>query len=252
MKKILTATLLATAAIAAPAYAQDADHVGGYVQLRAGLADINNPNLTYVHDTTDADSDIFTAKAAQKSAETFGGEIGYDFGAVRLGVELGYNSHKIKALTFKSFNDTALTTDNFDEFVEDFLGYSEEELEAFSVNGTTLRPVKGSIAKHRQLAVMANVTYDVPVEGAVQPYVGAGLGGVASRLSADGNKDSEFKFAWQVRAGAAYVVSDNFAITADYTYRQSGKASYTLEDVEAYNFNRSKVSLFQLGLRAGF
>lgn len=252
MNKFLTATLLATAAISAPAYAQSADHVGGYVQVRAGLADINNPKLNYVQDPTDEESNEFAAQGNQKSTATLGGEIGYDFGPVRLGVELAYNRNKINELTFNSANGTTLTEANFDDFVEDFLGYDEEEQEAFAISGTSMRLKGGSIAKNRQLAVMANVTYDVPVDGAIQPYIGAGLGGVSSRLSAFGENDSEFKFAWQVRAGAAYVVSDNFAITADYTYRQSGKTSYSFDDTEAFKLNRSKVSLFQLGLRAGF
>lgn len=252
MKKLLAASLLATAAISAPAFAQDADHVGGYIQLRAGLADINNPNLTYVDDATDTDPLLITARANQKSAATFGGEIGYDFGPVRLGVELAYNRNKINALTFKSFDGEAIDADEFEDFVEDFIGFDEEQLDGIELDGTTLRLKQGSIAKQRQLAVMANVTYDIPVDGAVQPYVGAGLGGVSSRLAGFGEKDNEFKFAWQVRAGAAFVVSDNFALTADYTYRQSGKTNYTFDDTEAYRFNKSKVSLFQVGVRAGF
>ena len=252
MKKLLSASLLATAAISAPAFAQDADHVGGYIQVRAGLADVNNPNLTYINDTTATVQNVFKAQANQKSAATFGGEVGYDFGPVRLGVELAYNRHKINALTFKSANGVALNNTNFDDFVETFLGYDEEEQEVFAISGTTMRLKKGSIAKQRQLAVMANATYDIPVDGSVQPYIGAGIGGVSSRLSAFGEKDSEFKFAWQLRGGAAFAVSDNFAITADYTYRQSGKTSYSFDDTEAFRFNKSKVSLFQLGLRADF
>ena len=252
MKKLLSASLLATAAMAAPAFAQDADHVGGYVQIRAGLADAKNPNLTFVDDTTDNDPLLVTAKANQKSAATFGGEIGYDFGPVRLGVELAYNRHKINALTFKTFDGDPVPATGFDELFADLTGWDEDELDAFSFNGTTVRAKKGSIAKQRQLAVMANATFDIPVDGAVQPYVGAGLGGVSSRLSGFGEKDSEFKFAWQLRAGAAFTVSDGVAITADYTYRQSGKTSYTFDDTEAYRFNKSKLSLFQLGLRADF
>lgn len=249
MKKLLSASLLATAAIPAPAYAQNADHVGGYIQIRAGLADTNNPKVTYVDDTADTDPLLVKGRANQKSAATFGSEIGYDFGPVRLGVELGYNRNKINALNIQTFDGEAVPAEGFDEFFAELTGWDEERLDTLNFNDTTVR---GSIAKQRQLAVMANATFDIPVEGSIQPYVGAGLGGVSNRLSAFGEKDSEFKFAWQVRAGAAFVVSDNFAITADYTHRQSGKTSYTFNDDEAYRLNRSKVSLFQLGLRAGF
>ena len=252
MKKLLTASLLATATISAPAFAQDADHVGGYIQVRAGLADINNPKLTYVEDTTATNPLLVVGRANQKSAATFGGEIGYDFGSVRLGVEVAYNRHKINSVTLNTVGGTAIDADDFEELLEEVLGYDEDVFDAIDIDGTTIRAKKGSFAKQRQLAVMANVTYDIPVDGSVQPYVGAGLGGVSSRLGITGDKDTQFKFAWQLRAGAAFVVSDNFALTADYTYRQSGKTSYDFGGDDAHRFNRSKVSLFQLGVRAGF
>lgn len=248
MKKILSASIIAAAAMAAPAYAQSDEQAGPYVHLRAGLIDSNNPSLTFVDDATDPDITI-DAKARTKSAATFGGEVGYDFGAFRLGVELAYNRHKINGLTFNSVNGEELDAEDFEALLGEGLGLDEETLEALDIDGTTLR---GPIAKLRQLAVIANFTYDIPVEGSVQPYVGAGIGGVSNRLSGFGDKDSEFKLAWQLRAGAAFMATENVAITADYTYRQTGKSSYTFDENEAYRFARTKASLFQIGLRAGF
>src|SRR3546814_7298324 len=90
-------------------------------------------------------------------------------------------------------------------------------LDGVDINGTTISATNGSVAKLRQLAVMANVTYDIPLGGnTFKPYVGVGLGAVGSHLKALGEDDGSVRFAWQLRAGAAVKVTKGIDLTADY------------------------------------
>src|SRR3546814_4991072 len=67
---------------------------------------------------------------------------------------------------------------------------SVDDLDGVDINGTTISATNGSVAKLRQLAVMANVTYDIPLGGnTFKPYVGVGLGAVGSHLKALGEDD---------------------------------------------------------------
>ena len=247
MKKILSASIIAAAAMAAPAYAQDTAETGTYVHIRAGLIDTNNPSVNYVNKVAIPKLDI-EANTRMKSAVAFSGEAGHDFGVFSLGVEFAYNRNKINSLTLTRANGQAIDEDDFEDVLAD-LALDEDNLDDFEIDGATLR---GPIAKVRQIAILANLTYDIPVEGSVQPYVGAGIGGVYNRLSAFGAKDTEFELAWQVRAGAAFKATENIAITADYTYRVTGKSDYRFNEDDIYRFGRTKASLFQIGLRAGF
>lgn len=247
MKKILSASIIAAAAFAAPAYAQDAEGTGTFVHLRAGLIDTSNPSINYVNRVADPQIDI-EAGTRTKSAAAFSGEVGHDFGTFSLGVEFAYNNNKINALKLKTANGQPIDEEDFEDVIED-LFTDEDSLDSLEVDGATIR---GPIAKVRQIAILANLTYDIPVEGSVQPYVGAGIGGVYNRLSAFGGKDTQFELAWQVRAGAAFKATETIAITADYTYRVTGKSDYVFNEDDQFRFGRSKASLFQIGLRAGF
>src|SRR3546814_19959805 len=102
---------------------------------------------------------------------------------------------------------------------------SDDDLDGVDINGTTISATNGSVAKPRQLAVMANVTYDIPLGGnTFKPYVGVGLGAVGSNLKAPGEDDGSRRFAWQLRDGAAVTVTKGIDMTADYTYSQTGIA----------------------------
>src|SRR3546814_20477105 len=77
---------------------------------------------------------------------------------------------------------------------------------------------------------MANVTYDIPLGGnTFKHYVGVGLGAVGSHLKALGEDDGSVRFAWQLRAGAAVKVTKGIDLTADYTYRQTGRGKLRSE-----------------------
>src|SRR3546814_5472836 len=71
---------------------------------------------------------------------------------------------------------------------------SVDDLDGVDINGTTISATNGSVAKLRQLAVMANVTYDIPLGGnTFKPYVGVGLGAVGSHLKALGEDDGSVR-----------------------------------------------------------
>src|SRR3546814_2900600 len=96
-------------------------------------------------------------------------------------------------ITLKSLNGTAITAEDLSDVVEG-LGeldiISVDDLDGVDINGTTISATNGSVAKLRQLAVMANVTYDIPLGGnTFKPYVGVGLGAVGSHLKALGEDD---------------------------------------------------------------
>src|SRR3546814_4195080 len=97
-----------------------------------------------------------------------------DFGGVRVGLELAYQRNKVKGITLKSLNGTAITAEDLSDVVEG-LGeldiISVDDLDGVDINGTTISATNGSVAKLRQLAVMANVAYDIPLGGnTFKPY----------------------------------------------------------------------------------
>src|SRR3546814_14253684 len=79
-------------------------------QLRTGVADLNNPDFAII-DTWSEPNNRLDTKLNTKSAATFGGELGYDFGGVRVGLELAYQRNKVKGITLKSLNGTAITAE---------------------------------------------------------------------------------------------------------------------------------------------
>src|SRR3546814_15629621 len=83
-----------------------------------------------------------------------------------------------------------------------------DDLDGYDIKVTTISATYISVAKLRQLAVMANFTYDIPLGGnTYKPYVGVGLGEVGSHLKALGEDDGSVRFAWHLRAGAAGKVT---------------------------------------------
>lgn len=241
--------MVLVATLASPAFAQDEADKGWYIQLRTGVADLNNPDFS-ITDLSVTPSDRLDTKLQTKSAWAIGGETGYDFGGVRVGLDLSYQRNKVKGIDLRSLNGTALDADNIDDVIDALGEYYD--LEGAELDGTTIRASSGSAAKMRQLAVMANVTYDIPVGGDMfKPYVGLGLGAVGTHLRALGEDDGSIRFAWQLRAGAAVKVTRGVDVTADYTYRQTsaGKFSFGDDDEVEYRLGKTKASLIQIGLR---
>jgi len=237
------------ASVATPALAQE-EATGWFLGLHTGVADLNDPTFSLIDTTT---NDRLDTKAKTKSAWLIAGETGYDFGDFRFGLEVSYQRNKVKGLDFRKFNGTAITPDDMEDLAEALMDegiLDFEDLDGVELDGTTVRVTQGSIAKIRQLGVMANLTYDIPVSETVSPYVGVGLGAVGTHVKTAFDDDGSIRFAWQARAGVAFQVSPAVALTADYTYRQtnSGKLQFSDEDIE-YRLGKTKTSQFAVGLR---
>src|SRR3546814_13159526 len=97
MKKIITCAVLASAALATPAFAQDEADKGMYFQLRTGVADLNNPDFVII-DTWSEPNNRLDTKPNTKSAATIDGELVYDFGGVRVGPDQAYPPNKEKGI----------------------------------------------------------------------------------------------------------------------------------------------------------
>lgn len=251
MKKIITCAVLASAALATPALAQDNADKGWYFGLRTGVASLNDPDFS-ITDTSITPNIQLDTKLETKSAWSIGGETGYDFGGVRVGIDLAYQRNTIKGINLRSVNGTTISATNAADVVDELGDYYD--FEGAQLDGTTIRATSGSVAKLRQLAVMAHVTYDIPLKGPVTPYVGVGLGAVGTHLKALGEDDGSVQFAWQLRAGAAVKVTRGVDLTADYTYRQTsgGKLQFGDDEDVVYRLGKTKASLFQVGLRFTF
>src|SRR3546814_20542052 len=85
MKKIITCAVLASAALATPAFAQDEADKGMYFQLRTGVADLNHPDFAII-DTWSEPNNRLDTQLNTKSAPTLGGAPAYDFRGVRPGL----------------------------------------------------------------------------------------------------------------------------------------------------------------------
>lgn len=239
-------------AFSVPAFAQE-DGSGFSLALRTGVADLNNPTFSI---TDTISEDRLDTKLETKSAWLIGGELGYDFGQFRLGLDLSYSRNKVKGLEFRAVNGAAIPAGAVEDVLDDLVAAEilyPEDLDGAVIDGNTLRATSGPIAKVRQVGVMANLTYDIPVSNIVTPYVGVGLGAVGTHVKALGEDDGSIRFAWQARAGVAFQLSPAVALTADYTYRQTsaGKLQFGDDEVE-YRLGKTKASQFAAGLRFTF
>src|SRR3546814_18547660 len=69
MKKIITCAVLASAALATPAFAQDEDDKGMYFQLRTGVADLNNPDFAIIDTSSEPNNRLDTKLTTKRSEE---------------------------------------------------------------------------------------------------------------------------------------------------------------------------------------
>ncbi|MEL6568548.1 MAG: outer membrane beta-barrel protein [Pseudomonadota bacterium] len=107
------------------------------------------------------------------------------------------------------------------------------------------------------VGVFANAYYDFNRGGQIQPYVGAGIGfvDVDVEYSPSGVgiiDDGETKFAYQLKAGAAFQVSNAWEIYGEYAYRAS-------DDIEVDNSLfpgsleiENEQNIFSIGVRYTF
>ena len=246
MKLYSKVALIAVAAClqATAANAKGDEAKGFYGGLNVGVAAVNDVGVTYYDEGgtfggTGA-QDTFSGAFGTKSAATFGGVLGYDFGMVRADLELSYAKNSVNSFTLGSVNGAPITLSASDR--AELCDYLETSCAG---SGNTIAIDGGHL---RQLNGLANVWFDLPVGGGFVPYAGGGLG--VAGLEVDGEGKS--RFAWQLGAGAALHVSRALAVTADYRHRQASSTNVEFDDVSGLRISKLKTDSFTVGRRAYF
>ncbi|MDK2768450.1 MAG: outer membrane beta-barrel protein [Sphingomonas sp.] len=228
---------------AAPAHAQN--EPGFYVALSAGQNMAEDTDIRY-YDTTGTFGGTGTTDSADttadlKSAATFGGAIGYDFGTVRTDVEVSYARNRLASLTVKSVNGAAVVLDPTD--IQDICDYLEAS--ACTGSGNTIRFDGGRI---RQLSALANLWVDLPIGDSITPYFGGGIG--ATGFESDG--EGAVSFSWQLGAGVAAKVTEGVSLTLDYRYRSTSGKNVAYDANSGFETGTIKGSALTAGLRFHF
>lgn len=223
------------------AIAQDVQPSGFYLGAQVGIANVGETDVQYYDaggtfggsgttDTVDSTFDF-------DGAITFGGVIGYDFGAIRTDIEVNYAKNDVSSFTVVGVNGAARTIDA--ENRADFCDYLEADTCGGSGNTFV---IDGSRAQ--QLNAMANIWGEIPL-GPITPYAGGGIG--IGGFEVDG--EGAAKFTWQLGAGAALNLSPGLSITADYRHRQVGGTTIEWDANSGINVGDVKTDTFTLGLR---
>lgn len=275
----LGATLAALCCV--PAQAQDSGGQGFYGSIRAGSQWLNNVKaVAYAPAGTLDDlldggeggiddggegllptgtvvptgADTLGGKLHTKSGVGIQGELGYDFGMIRTGLELGYGRNKVNGATIDSLNGAAVPDLDEDQTLAvcDYLSAGVGTF-ACDASGGTFQITGAKFAKIRQFAMVASVWIDIPTGSAFEPYIGGGAGLVDYNVKMFGESDGKTKFAWHLGAGVAYHFTDNLAFTVDYRYRQV-KGGALFDDGDGYGVALGKLKTQNLsaGLRIGF
>ncbi|HEY5910793.1 MAG TPA: porin family protein [Verrucomicrobiae bacterium] len=121
-------------------------------------------------------------------------------------------------------------------------GYTENNLDKVTLGANQLR-LHGD-SSFSQIPVLANVVLRYENDSAFVPYVGAGAGGVMTKLriaseSAD-DSDKDTVFAWQGKVGVIYKIDERAWIDAEYKLLSTAAQDYSfgnqkLETKELFN-----------------
>lgn len=80
----------------------------------------------------------------------------------------------------------------------------------------------GASADLYQIPMLVNVVYTVPLKGAIHPYIGAGLGGVATVVDVTSPlgdvNDTDFVFGYQALAGLTFSVAEHVELGVAYKF----------------------------------
>jgi opacity protein-like surface antigen len=251
MKQGMICLLLASSALAAPAFARSADGHGWYVGARVGFANLSNPEFSEVD--VFAPNDRIDVNLRSRLGSTLGGEGGYDFGSgLRLGVELDGQSYGIRSLRVTGLGDgVAVTPGN----VQSLLLCEVRGVECV---GLTVRRDHShrNMGDISQLGALATLAYQIPLRGRVQPFVGVGAGiaatGVRMIDAISEERATATRFAWQARAGVNVEIKSWLHVTADYTYRQVNGGNLSFSDLEGayeHHIGKTNASMLQVGAR---
>lgn len=106
-------------------------------------------------------------------------------------------------------------------------------------------------------SAFANLYYQIPTNGPIEPYVGGGIGVTSSKVKFNPSgvaiaDDTDINFAYQAKVGATYKVSPNFELFGEYTYRGSEDVDIDLDLVPGQLEIDNKRHLVGLGFRYRF
>jgi OmpA-OmpF porin, OOP family len=120
--------------------------------------------------------------------------------------------------------------------------------DASSIGGTS---ASGDVTA---LSAMVNGFFDFQMDGALTPYIGAGVGGAqvtaddVSPVGSTSIDDKDAVLAYQAMLGVAYSLSDAMSLTADYRYFGTNDLGYTATDGTSVSHEYTNQSIM-LGIR---
>jgi opacity protein-like surface antigen len=241
LKNLITAAAV-TCLTSTFAYAQDAQPTGLYAGANAGVAMLNDLDVTY-YDAGGTlggtgGQDTLAGELDFKKGPTFGGVVGYDLGMLRTDLEFSFARNKLRSFTAERLNGAAINLTPGDrQNACNALGLCAGSGNTFEVDGGRVRQLNG----------MANAWIDLPL-GGLTPYAGGGVG--FSNFKIEG--EDKTRFAWQLGAGAALQLSRALAVTADYRHREARRTNVEFDAVSGLRFGKPKTDTVTLGLRAYF
>lgn len=253
--KIIAAAVLLTGVCAAPAVAQEW-YVGGAIGINT-QSDSDNSGKTGAFTTGDL-GDGSTLDVA--SGTPYGWTTEFDSGA-SYSVEAGlrYGSNLRSGIEITSSSADVDTHKNVT-----LGGGSIDALDAASIAssptplGVTVADVvadgRGDLT---MTAVYANAYYEFETGSAFKPYVGAGLGyaDIDVDYSPSGIgviSESESKLAYQVKAGASYMLENSWELYGEYAYRATDDVELNNELFPGTLSIENKQNVFSIGARYRF
>lgn len=249
------------------AHAQSAEDVGPYGSLRVGAEATSDfeftafaPAGTFFSGegtigcgeggqcetavSIPAGSDTISGRIETDTGFAVAGALGYDFGMFRVEAEAAYGQSGLSgiAITGASAGGEPIDVDEFDlaevcEDSDDCLGF----FDSGTLDDTNLR----------QISVMANAWFDIPLGEGFEPYVGGGVGITDVAFTGE-DSDGETLFTWQLGAGVAIPLSPKMKLTLDYRHRETDRPDFGSTSTAGIAGDKIKTDSGFVGLRFYF
>lgn len=106
---------------------------------------------------------------------------------------------------------------------------------------------EGLDASVEHLGLLANVIYDIPMDGNFRPYIGAGVGIGNTQVELEGEDADDTGLAWQVRVGATLGAEEG--VQWDVGYRYLNLADFEVSEGDASLEAEADVHAVTVGVR---
>ena len=106
---------------------------------------------------------------------------------------------------------------------------------------------EGLDASVEHLGLLANVIYDIPMDGNFRPYIGAGVGIGNTQVELEGEDADDTGLAWQVRVGATLGAEEG--VQWDVGYRYLNLADFEVSEDDASLEAEAGVHAVSVGVR---